>query len=69
MRVIVVLSVHVRECGNCWQCPGFLQQVQLMLSVAQYLAPKVFTYLGIDLDVESNPGTMLISVIKYLNTG
>ena len=40
-----------------------------MLSVAQYLAPKVFTYLGIDLDVESNPGTMLISVIKYLNTG
>ena len=28
---------------------------------------KVFDYLGIDLDFESQPGTMIISMIKYLD--
>lgn len=28
---------------------------------------KVFDYLGMDLDFESNPGTMIISMIKYLD--
>ena len=28
---------------------------------------KVFTYLGIDLDFESDPDTMIISMIRYLD--
>ena len=28
---------------------------------------KVFDYLGMDLDFESDPGTLIISMIKYLH--